>query len=91
MSSTNNQLNSREISEPSNFTSRIVKIIPNPTNILMNPATFPIILVGLVLLYLSGGGDILIKNPTLVAGSLGGLFLVFIIVTMSKTPSWQKV
>ena len=42
---------SNRLSGPSNLTSRIVKMIPDPTNILMNPATFPIILVCILLMY----------------------------------------
>lgn len=83
--------NNASVSGPSNLTSRIVKMIPDPTNILMNPATFPIIIISILLIYLSGGGDMFIKNPALIAGSLGGLFLIFIIITLTRKPLWQQI
>jgi hypothetical protein len=82
---------SKSVSGPSNLTSRIVKMIPDPTNILMNPATFPIILISILLIYLGGGGDMFIKNPALIASALGGLFLIFIIIKLTKKPSWQQI
>lgn len=81
----------KSVSGPSSLTNKITKIIPDPTNILMNPITFPIIITSLLLLYLAGAGNVLTKNPLVVGGSLAILFLLFIIVILFKKPTWQII
>ena len=82
---------SKSVSGPSSLTNKITKLIPDPTIILMNPITFPMIILVIMLIYLSGNGDIFNKNPALVAGSLGGLFLIFIIISLVRKPTWQQI
>ena len=86
----NNYIKNKNISGPSNITNKLVKMIPNPTRLLMNPIILPLIIVSILLIYLSGQGDIFLKNPALVAGSLGGLFLIFIIIILTNKPEWQQ-
>ena len=81
----------RIISAPSDIFGKLMTIIPNPLHVLTNPITFPIIILSLLLLYLSGNGDILTKNPIIVGGLLLVIFLCFIISKLVVKPSWQEV
>ena len=66
-------------------------MFPDPIGMFMHPLFIPIILSSIMLIYLSGKGDLLLANTPLVCGALGFIFMMFIIVILYKKPSWQRL
>ena len=76
---------------PSNLFKNVVKIIPNPFYLILNPMTFPIIILSALLLYLSGSGKFLTQRPMVLGGLFIFLIMFFIIAKLTIKPTWQEI
>lgn len=76
---------------PSNLFNNVVKVIPNPFYLILNPITFPLIILSILLLYLSGYGKFFTQKPMLLGGAFIFLIMFFIIAKLLIKPTWQEI
>jgi len=82
---------SKTSAAPANLFDKLSRMLPDPTNIFMNPITLPLIILIIMIMYLSGIGKSFHNSPKMIAGLLGGIFIVFLFVILLKKPSWQRI